>query len=212
MLAVLSLALSWSPPDQKLMSAAASRITEDDQIIDNLISRHQCSHVYLDVGTNIGVQIRKVYQPELYPKALVLRSFSEAFGPTPRCQVCTFGFEPNPRHSARLEMVQQRLTSAGVGVHIFHAAASDADGVVEFGLHNVTRKRQLDDRASSLSIMHRRFGLSRKSYVRSIDLARVIRRVDLALARVTPRKQTRGNIYMKLCVTRRILTLEPCGP
>ena len=28
-----------------------------------------CWHVYLDVGTNIGVQIRKLFEPERYPGA-----------------------------------------------------------------------------------------------------------------------------------------------
>ena len=39
-----------------------------------------CRHVYLDVGSNIGVQVRKLYQPELYPGAVVLPVFKEAFG------------------------------------------------------------------------------------------------------------------------------------
>ena len=39
-----------------------------------------CRHVYLDVGSNIGVQVRKLYQPELYPGAGILPVFKEAFG------------------------------------------------------------------------------------------------------------------------------------
>lgn len=40
-----------------------------------------------------------------------------------RCNVCTFGFEPNPEHSERLDKVQAKLRAHGVGVHIFKKAA-----------------------------------------------------------------------------------------
>ena len=32
-----------------------------------------CLHVYLDVGSNVGVQVRKVYQPGLFPWAPSLK-------------------------------------------------------------------------------------------------------------------------------------------
>ena len=40
-----------------------------------------CYHVYLDMGTNVGIQIRKLYQPHLFPKAGVLPLFDKYFGP-----------------------------------------------------------------------------------------------------------------------------------
>ena len=39
-----------------------------------------CKHVYLDMGTNIGVQIRKLYEPHLFPNASVLPIFDKFFG------------------------------------------------------------------------------------------------------------------------------------
>ena len=39
-----------------------------------------CKHVYLDMGTNTGVQIRKLYQPHLFPNASVLPIFDKFFG------------------------------------------------------------------------------------------------------------------------------------
>ena len=39
-----------------------------------------CYHVYLDVGSNIGVQVRKLYQPEQFPGALIINQFRLAFG------------------------------------------------------------------------------------------------------------------------------------
>ena len=154
----------------------------DLRAVDELFANFKCKHVYLDLGTAIGVQIRKLYQPQLYPKATALEAFDEDFGtgprctphalarpnrprtligpasplrrpsatpprrltarpaplvrqPTPpphtpcscpslfRCNVCTFGFEPNPEHSERLDKVQAKLRAHGVGVHIFKKAA-----------------------------------------------------------------------------------------
>jgi hypothetical protein len=38
--------------------------------IDALFDTVACQHAYLDFGSNRGVQLRKVFQPELYPAAL----------------------------------------------------------------------------------------------------------------------------------------------
>ena len=40
-----------------------------------------CRHVYLDMGTNTGIQIRKLYEPHLFPNASVLSIFDKFFGP-----------------------------------------------------------------------------------------------------------------------------------
>ena len=39
-----------------------------------------CYHVYLDVGSNIGVQVRKLFQPEEYSEAAALEVFQKTFG------------------------------------------------------------------------------------------------------------------------------------
>ena len=39
-----------------------------------------CYHVYLDVGSNIGDQVRKLYQPEHFPNAGIINQFRLAFG------------------------------------------------------------------------------------------------------------------------------------
>ena len=49
-------------------------VNEAPNILDN------CYHVYLDVGTNLGIQIRKLFEPEKYPEAKVLPFFESTFG------------------------------------------------------------------------------------------------------------------------------------
>lgn len=69
-----------------------------------------CYHVYLDIGTNVGLQIRKLYQQELYPEAKINPYFKKFFGPTKKRRqsghVCAVGFEPNPQHT---EVLKGRL-------------------------------------------------------------------------------------------------------
>ena len=48
--------------------------SEDENFLDG------CQHVYLDMGTNTGIQIRKLYQPHLFPNASVLPIFDKFFG------------------------------------------------------------------------------------------------------------------------------------
>ncbi|KAH3693858.1 hypothetical protein DPMN_081297 [Dreissena polymorpha] len=56
-----------------------------------------CKYVYLDLGSNKGVQIRKLYEPWLYPGAAIIPFFDTLFGKitqySRRGDVCSFGFE-----------------------------------------------------------------------------------------------------------------------
>ena len=101
-----------------------------------------CYHVYLDVGTNIGVQIRKLFEPEKYPKGVVNPLFDSMFGNiTERLKssrdgghtVCAIGFEPNSRHTDYLKEVESRYQQCGWKVKILtETAASDRQGTSRF--------------------------------------------------------------------------------
>ena len=101
-----------------------------------------CYHVYIDVGTNVGIQIRKLFEPEKYPEANVHQVFDSKFGNiTQRLQqtsdggsmVCAIGFEPNSHHTKHLTEIESRYNRCGWRVVIFtEAAASDKNGVSKF--------------------------------------------------------------------------------
>jgi hypothetical protein len=80
-----------------------------------------CSHVYVDCGTNVGIQIRKLYEPELFPKAKIRPHFDKYFGTTDqrRQNVCSFGFEPNSNHSAHLQTLERAYNDMGWRTRIF---------------------------------------------------------------------------------------------
>ena len=76
-----------------------------------------CWGVYLDVGSNIGVQVRKLFEGERYPEALVRPYFERHFGShSERRQpgrVCAFGFEANPTRVKRLRALESCYNSLG---------------------------------------------------------------------------------------------------
>lgn len=82
-----------------------------------------CRGLYLDVGTNVGTQIRKLYQPESFPGAKSIRQFQSVFHDVPISDICTFGFEPNPEHKPYLQKVQDSLQCQGYQVRIFTETA-----------------------------------------------------------------------------------------
>ena len=167
--------------------------------------------MYIDVGTNRGVQIRKLFWPKLYPKARVRRYFDDAFGsPSERCRVCAVAIEPNPRHKPRLETLRRQLAAAGARVAVLHGAASNADGATTFAAANLTRgDKQHDWSASASAWMQQRFKLQQRTLVRTLDLGRVIERIDLNLRRSAPERQRASNIWMKLDVEGAELHIVP---
>ena len=100
--------------------------------IDELFRTYRCEHLYIDAGTNIGVQIRKLYEPDKYPplkgryrERSATFWYKRNFGDMPgRCRVCTIGFEPNPMHAKRLDTLQSTYRKVGIGVLILHAAVA----------------------------------------------------------------------------------------
>lgn len=98
-----------------------------------------CSSIYLDVGSNKGVQIRKLFEPSLYPGAPALALFDESYGPPEkRCRpaaesgICALGFEPNPQHYDRLRKLEAAYTKQGWHVHFYFVAAATNTSVTSF--------------------------------------------------------------------------------
>jgi hypothetical protein len=76
--------------------------------------------IYLDVGTNVAVQIRKLYEPAKFPGAKVLPVFEEYFGrPEHRSMVCAVGFEPNSVHTAYLQTFNAHFEYKSLPAYVF---------------------------------------------------------------------------------------------
>jgi hypothetical protein len=92
-----------------------------------------CHHVFLDVGANIGIHARFLFEPELYPDAKARKWFDDAYGADrdPR-DICVFAFEPNPKHTQRLQDLSQAYAALGYRYYPIMAGVSDNEGTLEF--------------------------------------------------------------------------------
>jgi len=80
-----------------------------------------CDHVYLDMGTNTGVQIRKLYEPHLFANSSVLPIFDKFFGQEGErnlTTICAVGFEPNIIHNEVLHRLEEQYQACGWRVYI----------------------------------------------------------------------------------------------
>ena len=159
-----------------------------------------CKLVYLDVGTNVGVQIRKFYEPERYPGGCngvvcwgrtrplglgLIQVFDSFFGPAQRRRrqdVCVFGFEANAAHTARLRRLETCYQKRGWRVKIFTSSlVATRDGehamftAIEDEAHNGWAASALD-----MNYRHNSFkqfgGIEalRRGRVTTIDLANFV--------------------------------------
>lgn len=110
----------------------------------------ECRHIYMDLGSNIGVQIKKLFEPEKYPiikdtQARVMELYTQEFGkPGLRkknnSRLCALGFEPNPKHYQRLKYLERTYNDKGWNVHFFPFVVSNKDEPVTFYTEDNSRK------------------------------------------------------------------------
>jgi FkbM family methyltransferase len=95
-----------------------------------------CYHVFLDVGANIGVHNRFLFEPHLYPDSRTRRRLENKLGRQEggydNRDVCAFAFEPNPVHRARLESLSKAYQEMGWRLTTFHVGVSDSNGAMTF--------------------------------------------------------------------------------
>ncbi|CAE8589038.1 unnamed protein product, partial [Polarella glacialis] len=140
-----------------------------------------CKTIYLDVGSNIGVMVRKLYEPESYPEATALPLFSSRFGspnlrglPSNVSGICALGFEPNPHRTSHLAELASNYSSKGWHVHFYPFAAWSGEGTMQFNVQNKPERAdwgaKLVDKSTELSST-----VEDLVSVRSIDLAAFVK-------------------------------------
>ena len=106
--------LPAEPDETRLMAspvhALASRLFYEDHF-------HGCRDFYFDVGSNVGVQVRKLFEPEKYRGARVLPLFDRIFGDAGARRanpgLCAIGFEGNIEHVPKLRRIEACCCSRG---------------------------------------------------------------------------------------------------
>lgn len=93
-----------------------------------------CYHVFIDVGANIGVHTRFLYEPQKYPDSKhAVSHFAKHFGPErDNRDYCSFAFEPNLIHKERHLELQAAYNRMGWHYHPIFAGAGDEEGNMTF--------------------------------------------------------------------------------
>merc|ERR1712088_922203 len=100
-------------------------VTGDEEVPVNPLDG--CLHVFLDLGSNRGLQIRKLYEPHLFPLAPILPLYQKYFGvPESRNlqELCTVAFEPNPQHTDHLKNLAANYSTCGIRFGHFSGSPS----------------------------------------------------------------------------------------
>eukprot|EP00483_Globobulimina_turgida_P013160 UN13184 len=97
----------------------------------NKMDSKNCDNIYIDLGSNIGVQTRKLFEPNKYSKykSPILDYFNKTFGSIDerRTKTCSFGFEANPIHEHRLQTISKCYTKKGWNTQFWTKAVFDSD-------------------------------------------------------------------------------------
>jgi len=142
---VCKLPKDLKPPNYAKPNSTINSVNETN-ILDG------CYHVYLDIGSNIGVQVRKLFEPEKYPNAKVAKVFRSNFGTDDERKlwsnedwgvVCAIGFEPNPHHTKNLADIETHYNNCGWRVKFMtETAVSNHSGTTHFYSDNNYRRNE----------------------------------------------------------------------
>jgi FkbM family methyltransferase len=98
-----------------------------------------CKKVFLDLGANIGVNVRKLFEPKKYLGDQLEPYFQRHFGgpgwrraPAEKNHLCALGFEPNPQHMPRLKEIEKAYKKNGWRAHFYNYAIWREEGQMTF--------------------------------------------------------------------------------
>ena len=160
-----------------------------------------CLHVYLDLGTNTGVQIRKLFEPHKFPEAPALAIFEKYFGPAATrnlSSICAVGFEPNPDHEPNLQFLASLYTTCGWRTTIHTRTAVDTK-------NRVASYARIDyvtglfwDLGVAGRLVDRGVPQNDTTQVTAVRIAEYVN--DVVAAREIPENEGEGAVVMKLDV------------
>ena len=112
-------------------------VVDDDANILKFVTG--CKFLFLDVGSNRGTHIRKLFEPHLYESAPYLQIFDATFGnasfrsqPSSVTGLCGLGIEPNPRWAQRFTQIEKAYQTMGWKVKWLRKAVSNRTTNITF--------------------------------------------------------------------------------
>ena len=100
------------------------------QGVSKPISTDGCTRVFMDVGANIGVNMRFLYEAEKYPNTASMVSMMDKVLGKDRSGVCYYGFEANSAHYTRLQRLKEYFKAKNV--HIWNRPVAAHDRYMTF--------------------------------------------------------------------------------
>lgn len=94
-----------------------------------------CKNLFLDIGSNLGVQVRKLFEPDSYPGAHLVSHFNRHFPMEGswRTSTCALGFEASPNHAPRHRKMEEIYSKLGWKVlFLSPVAVSTSNGFLDF--------------------------------------------------------------------------------
>merc|ERR1719483_520719 len=118
---------------KQLTEEAGEQMVEEDNPLDG------CLHVFIDLGSNRGLQIRKLYEPHTFPLAPIQPVYQKFFGkPEDRNlqEICSVSFEPNSKHTAHLKNLAASYSTCGIKMLVYQAGVGHKDTKLRFAPFN----------------------------------------------------------------------------
>lgn len=130
----------------QLKSAAAHAVAKEGQWTQEIREAFDhCTQVYLDLGSNLGVHVRFLFEASHYPNSSAAAGFlSERFGapasrgrPSRESGLCALGVEANPNRASHLRSLEDCYAQQGWTVKFLVpvALAARSNEAVEFFVH-----------------------------------------------------------------------------
>ena len=140
-------------PMRRLLLLVPAVCAANDTLLDGIdIAGHLgspltagCSMIFLDLGANLGVQTRKLFEAEKYTKGKrppVFRLFANAFGLDRDVwrTACSVGFEPSPFLWPRLAELGKRYAALGFRATFLRAGVGASRGACAASKPTVRRR------------------------------------------------------------------------
>jgi len=161
-----------------------------------------CHNVFLDMGANIGMHARFLFEPGRYPRTWYWEHpyaelFDRIFGQNRNLSaLCTVEFEPNPRHEKRLTELQHVYAGHGWKVLYLPFGVSDHHGVSNFHLNEFASNSSAnEDYAFS---MYEKSGSTKSFRLKMLDVQDIMRRVGSRLLPDTASQRSPPIVMIKM--------------
>lgn len=131
-----------------------------------------CSEIFIDMGSNRGASVRKLYDVEFCRSAPLQTVFQKTFHN--RRSVCTLAFEPNAVHHEILTKIKGHFTQKGHHVHVVHAGVSNETKNQQFFTNP---EHEVQDGASIFLQSRFKNPASNKARIQLVSFSEVLRTV-----------------------------------